>query len=640
MKSIDQAHLVIESGLDKKVKALEKRSFKSLLDQIRAEHTLSWYFMKPKFDEWALRLKLYNNQKRDKDAVGDPIMFTIHQTVLASLYDDRLGVTFGPKEAGDDEVAENLQDLAEYDHEEMEKDMFDYEWDWNASFFGRALALFINFDRDTLTPIPENIDPMTWYRDPSATSVHGNKLGHGRMRFGGREIRMTKREMKDAGVYFNLDQLKADASDTRSFFDENMRLRAAAAGLSDISRMSVLKGENQTYRLIEWFTYYNGKMVLCTAGNNFGVMVRFTELDYKQWPIIDRTLYPIAQSWDGVSIPDLVEDKQRKRSVVQNLSLKSIEAGLYPKYLYDTNKITNRADLNEEGNKYIGVEGSPAGALVPMDRVQIKQEANWILDVLDTAAQRATATPDIQQGINSDVRRTATETNALERKVDTRYALSAKVFGWSEKRFWRQWYLIYKKHFKADLDEKVIRISGAMGPKWRPLSRENIIAAVDPDVTVESRVLSEAKRYNKLQEFRGFIQVALQDPDVNRRATLRRYGKLIGLKKDEIELILPPNGHEIKAQDENDLLNIDKLAAVDVADDDLVHMEAHNRATDTPAKFAHMKAHNKAMLLKKMKPEMAPAPTPAPQLPGDVTSSPIVGGGDMSGGGRPMPTQQ
>jgi len=77
--------------------------------------------MKPKLDEWAVRLKLYNNQKRDKETIGDPLLFTIHQTVLASLYSDRLGVDFLGREAGDEETAENLNAMAEYDYDEMEK---------------------------------------------------------------------------------------------------------------------------------------------------------------------------------------------------------------------------------------------------------------------------------------------------------------------------------------------------------------------------------------------------------------------------------------------------------------------------------------------------------------------------------------
>jgi len=43
------------------------------------------------------------------------------------------------------------------------------------------------------------------------------------------------------------------------------------------------------------------------------------------------------------------------------------------------------------------------------------------------ASQKATATPDIQQGANSEEKRTATELNLQSAKVDTRYSLSAKI---------------------------------------------------------------------------------------------------------------------------------------------------------------------------------------------------------------------
>jgi hypothetical protein len=42
----------------------EKRDFSGLIKQVEAEYQLAWWFMKPKLDEWAVRLKLYNNQKR------------------------------------------------------------------------------------------------------------------------------------------------------------------------------------------------------------------------------------------------------------------------------------------------------------------------------------------------------------------------------------------------------------------------------------------------------------------------------------------------------------------------------------------------------------------------------------------------
>ncbi|MBU2025257.1 hypothetical protein KJ912_00770, partial [Patescibacteria group bacterium] len=538
----------------------KERDYSELIKQVKSEYKLAYDFMKPKIEEWALRLKLYNNQKRDKEAIGDPLMFTLHQTVLASLYSDQLMVEFEGREEGDEDTAESLDNLAKYDEDDMEKDIVDYEWDWDASFFGRGLLLFMEYDRKTYTPIPEVIDPMTWLRDENAKSINGDRRGRGAMRYGGREIRLTENEMRSAGVYFNFDDLKDNGKDAESLTDRNSELRTEAQGLGSISRKGV-DGENKDFKVLEWFTTYGGKKVLVGLAEGRSQVIRYTELDSNRWPIIDRPIYPMAHDWDGVSIPDLTEDKQRARSVMQNLGMKGVKAGLHPMYLYNTNKIKNRADLNFEFNKFVGVDGEPSGAVAPMQTKTVQAEVKWIFDILDTAAQRATSSPEIQQGVQSDDKRTLGEIQLVSSKADTRYSLSAKIFGWSEKRFWRQWYKLYKKHFKDKIDEKSIRINGAMGTQWRKLTRENIIMVTDPDVAIESKIISDQKRLIKLNIFRAYVKdvIATSGNSANLRFALKKLGKLSGLTKDEIDRLLPPNTDELISQEENGRLDNNKL---------------------------------------------------------------------------------
>ena len=582
-----------------------KEDYKPLLDQIEAEYQLSWWFMKPKIDEWAVRLKLYNNQKRDKEAIGDPLLFTIHQTVLASLYSDKLGVDFLGREEGDEETAENLNALATFDYDEMEKDVLDYEFDWDASFFGRGLMLNLEFDRKLKCPMPEIIDIMTWLRDPHAKSVNGDRKGRGAMKFGGREIRLSKNDMDNAGIYFNYDGIKPDTTDVRSLVDLNVQARAEAQGFTDVSKFSKLIGENADFRCLEWFTIYKGKKVIVTLADDRKRVVRYTKLPTDYWPIVDRPLYPIAHDWDGVSIPDLIEDKQRARSVLQNLALKGVKLGLHPTYLYDTNKIGNKASLKVDFNKHVGVDGSPSGSIEEMKRQQVKSEVDWILNTLDVSSQKATATPDIQQGVQSEKNRPLGETELLSTKVDTRYSLTAKIWGWSEKTFWKQWYWLYKYHLESDIDEKVVRIVGAMGTKWRKLTRENIVAHIDPDVKIESKILSDAIKINELQKYRLFIQdVQATDPqNANIHFALHKIGRLSGFTKEEIEQVLPPTVDELNAEAENEKLELEQIANVQIYDDDFIHLVMHNKASDSPHKTAHINAHKKAMMLKRINPE-------------------------------------
>lgn len=588
---------------------LEGKKFTRLVSQINSEYQLSWDYMRPKWDEWGLRLKLYNNQKRDKEKVGDPLLFTIHQTVLASLYQDKLMATFGPRERGDIDVAQNLTDTAEFDYTEMEKDILDYMWSWDAGFFGRGLVHFSEWDRDRKHPIPELIDPMAFLRDPRATSAQGDLRGRNSLRFGGWEFRLTKNEMVDQGVYFNLAALENPDGDVRSPVDRGRQLRAEAQGFNDPTRRgSNMSGENAEFRLLLWYTMYNGKRVRVVLGNDRTTIHRFEIMERKMIPIIDRSIYPMAHDWDGVSIPDIVEDKQRARSVIINLGLKSAKAALHPMYLFDTNKIRNKNDLNFGFNKNVPVNGPVNDAIVPIQRQQIQQSAQFILDLLDIAAQKATASPDQQQGVAGGSRQTATEMAIIQSKVDQRYGLAAKVFGWSEKRFWQQWYRLYKDNFAADIDEKIIRIVGAINNSWRPLTRENLVGSVDPDVIIQSKTLADADRMRTLQGFTNYINLALTIAGANRLSAVRRLGELNGLHKDDVFSILPPNVHELKAEEENKLLESSKQPVqVDVSDDDIIHMEIHNKASDTPAKYAHMNAHKRALLLKLKNPQIVPA---------------------------------
>lgn len=629
---------VLDSSLEAELARYEGTDFTSLVKQVQSEYDISWHYMKPKIDEWALRLKLYNNQKRDKEAVGDPLMFTAHQTVLASLYSDRLSTEFGGREEGDEETAENLNSLCRYDEDNMEKDMLDYEWDWDAAFFGRGLCLFMQWDLKTNTPIPEIIDPTNWLRDPRAKSVNGDRMGRGAMRFGGRPIRLTKIQMKKAKVYFDIEKIDGgDANDPNSLIDRNSELRSDAQGLGSPSQQKTLVGENKDYELLEWFTMWRGQKVLVTLSNKRTKVVRLTVLDDDLWPIIDRAIYPMSHDWDGVSIPDLTEDKQRARSVMQNLGIQIAKSNLHPVYLYNTTKIKNKADLNFETNKFVGVDGDVNGAAIPLQKEGIKSDVQWILDVLDTAAQRATATPEIQQGVQSEDKRTLGEINLVASKVDTRYSLSAKVFGWSEKRFWKQWYRLYKRHFKDGITDKVIRIAGSMGPQWRTFSRENLIPSEDPDVDISSKVIADEQRLQKLQMFRGYVKdvLAIVGPQAaNSRFMLKHLGKLSGLSKDEIDRVLPPTYDELEAEDENNELNSGKLVDVEPTDDDMIHMEIHNKAKDGPEKYAHMNAHKRNMLLKKERPELFPQKDTQEQID-------IAGAMDkMQGIGGQMPQPQ
>ncbi len=593
---------------------IDAKTQERIVRQIEDEYQLCYSFNQQKRQKNLARLRLYNNQMRDDKAVGDPLMFTVFNTIHASLYDDRLNSIWeGRGGRGDEDVEGNLNALSEFDYDVMQKAEADYFWNWDAEFFGRGLMLLMDFNRDDgkMCPVPEVLNASTFIRDPRASSVNGDMSGKGAMRFGGWEVGATYYELKDLPGYFNIGALNKSKETPNDLLDELRDAHKTAQGLEVFSAKEEALGkyDNYEFRLMNWFTTIKGEKYLVTLGNSRTIIVRMLKLDYNnRWPLIDRTLYPMAGNWDGVSIPDLTEDKQRGKAKLLNIAMESATMDVTPSYLFDQTKIKNKNDLNFKINKFIAVDGPVANAMTPVQKSNAHGYASLIMDVLDVSAQRATAATELRSGIQSRENKTLGEQQLAAAGGETRFGMSAKIYGWSEKAFWLQYYLLYKKHFKDKIDEKVVRVQGALAPIWRPLTRENIIATVDPDVRIESKVISEAKRQREVQGFTGFATLAIQDPTANRRFIQKRLARLNGMKKEEIDLAFPPTIDEIQAEDENVLLNNKKLPQININDDHLVHIDIHSKANQNAYSVAHIQAHKKAMLVKRDRPDLFQPP--------------------------------
>lgn len=594
---------------EKDMQKYEGETFTSLVSQIETEYQLAWQHQIGRIQLDLSRLKLYNNQKKDPNTVGDPLLFTVLQTLLASLYDDKLAVEFLGREEGDQETGENLTSLADFDYDLMQKDKLDYDWLWDTLFFSHSLVKMVEFDRNPrfMCPVPELMDPMTFMRDPRAITVNGDMRGRGAMRFGGREIWLPRRTLTEERGYFDIKDVKGD-NEIKDLVKQARQERDNAAGLQSLeNRSDTLMGDNEAVGALEWYTWWKGNRVAVTLANGRKHVIKYKVLK-NRFPIIDRSMYPTAHDWNGTSVPDIIEDKQRHRSATINLTMQGMKADLYPMYIYDETRIKNKSDLLDfQFNKFVGVkgEGDIRGAVQPMNKATPRMDlVDFILTTLDSSAQRATATPEMQQGQVNDEKRTLGELNLVASKVDTRYSLTAKVFGWSEQTFWDHWYGMYKEHFVSGIDEKMVRIVGAMGSKWRGLTRENIIGAQDPDIKIESKTVSENRKLKERIMLTSYANLVGQDPTASKRELMKTLGKLNGLGKDQINAIYPPTYDELMAEEENDKLNKNDLVVPDPDDNDQIHMTIHNKAKDTPAKIAHIEAHKASMLVKRKQPEL------------------------------------
>ncbi len=620
----------LDVSIAKRLDELKREPYKDLAKQCREEAAVAWEHQKPKKSQQLIRLKLYNNQKRNPEAIGDTTMQDMHQTITAALFIDRLAVEWTGMEEGDDDQAEALNHLSEYDYVQMQKDQIDYDWDWDAGFFGRGLCFLEQYIRDPkyniYLPVPEVLDPSIHLRDPKAKSINGkNIMGAGAARFHGYPVRMTKRAMLANPHFFkglDFSTIRHDSGlNAMDLLRESHEARNNAQNLQN-NKPSVesLLGDNGEYDLFIWYTHFdhNGgvRKVKVWLANDLTDVVGIQDLEpvgtpewVSRWKLIDRPLYPHSHDYDGTSVPDLTEDKQRARAVAVNLGMRAVKSDLYANYLYDSTRITNRNDLKTGFNKMIPVDGNPENAITAVRKSQPNMALlNFIYQSLDLSAQKATATPEVSQGVLSRGANTLGEIDKVEAGAQNRRGLSARLFGMSERNFWRFWYLGYKENYAADgVDEKIIRINGAFGAKFRPLRRNDFITTkTDPDVRVESLALARAKQLEERQSLGAYVTMAVQDPTANRRYGMKKLGKSFGMQKDEIDRLFPATYDERIARLQNEQLNDNIKQPVLPEDAHEVHLIEHASAKDTPATKAHILAHEYALSVKKTRPELFP----------------------------------
>ena len=590
----------------------EEGEEKRLLTQVKAEYDFATRELKTWVDLNLKRLKLYNNQKRNEEHIGEPLLFTHMNTWTASLYDDSYDRVWVAREEGDIEVAENLTAVSEYDHELMNKDELDYSAIWDALFFSYAVIDVLEFDPDKMCPSPTLLDPLTFYYDTFASSLDGNVVNKSGMRFLGWDMYMSKLDILKSPLLGEsaLKHLDDTADSGMSHKDEarKERLEALGGSYSHLKRDDMQ--DNNVYELVQWRTMFNGKKVVLVLNAKRSKILgsRYLPQDDKgrslSWFIASKRFNPQPHQFKGMSLPDLLEDKQRHKAMIINDQINLARSLTYGSYVYDSTKIKNKMDLKWGYDKWIGVDGDPNSAIAPVrkDTSSLAFLDNT-LGYIDASAQKASATPELQQGVLSEQQRTLGELNLIASSSKTRYSLALKTFAMGDRDFWRLWYLLYKINFKKGLGEKIVRIGGS-SRVFRELTRENIIAKTDPDVRIESRAVMEARNQGKLKQLAELGEFIMQDPDADKRAYIKKILNVAGLDGQEVDNILPPTSDELIAKDQNDLIGKGKAPEFLVNDNHLVHIRIHREAVEGDVKKTHMLLHLEALKIEQANPNL------------------------------------
>lgn len=604
--------------------------YKDLVSMAQRFYKASDDYMQSKRQQWEVRKSLYNNQMREETAIGDPLLFATIQTIIASLFNDKLNVNFKVGRDQGGKRADNLMYAAASDYQCMDKDIMDFHWLWDACFYGKGFKLMYGWDKEGLHAKPILLDPMHLIIDPTASSINGLGGRNGSRYFGWEEM-TTKRELNAHPFYKNLMQDFAQNYEN-SLLQKDQESRDLASNLVNPQHIERFYKLEDDAPIVTWemFLKYKGKMARVAFANNGTVLIGFqyiAEEFENKIPVVERSIYP-TKDFFGSSVCDFVEDKQRGRAKLQNLALAGVEYGVYGMYIASSD-----VDIDElatpSPNKIVRVKsGDTLNKLAPIQRQQVQGDVQYILDIMKTGAEQATGTPAIQQGMSPDTNRTATELATQRQSVDKRYSLTSKILGWSEKR---EWDLYYKciKVYMTDTDVKNVIVQGATGDYDLEIRKTDLVGKHDPIIIVESQEISEAKRAYELQVHSNLLSQIIQYPNANLRYGFVKLAKLSGYNAEETSLLLPPTPDEIHARMENESLSKGIYVDVALSDDHIAHKTEHESAEDTPELRKHIRAHDRAQILAKRRPELLPAEASTAQQPNQSQEAVAVGAGEQ-----------
>ena len=581
------------------------------LQQIKQEISVSREYVKDKRETFRQRFKLYNNQRKQTDKVGDTSIFNVMTTMLAIYYSDEMQVSFQGREVGDTTQAANAEHIAKFDYDEMEMDIINYQTQWDRLFFGVGIRQISEWNEQTKTPIAKHLSALAWLPDPKGGMDAKNYRWHGF------ELEYTRGEMTEECGFFNLDLLpKKTANKEASELEQNRIAYQEAQGLSNTDHQ-MGDSDNAAYDMVDIFTMLKGddgivRKYLVTVDDGVTAIFRCEEIEpvtpkekknpaCVPFPITLNYYMPQTEDPFGVSIPDLVEDKQRAKSIFKNLRIAAEKANIYPMYLYNRDKILNRRDLDFAFNKFIAVRGDVGNNIVmPLNKASSRLGESLNTEAaLDADIEIATGASKNSQGVMSEQQRTLGEQEIVQANANLRYLLGSKINGWGERRFWKLWYRLYRQNFPAS-EKKIIRIQSALGAQYSQITRKSFITNEDPDIVIASKLDIENKRNRDRIAFASIAPLFFSDPSLpasSRNFSKRHMLRLNSLTPEMIEIMVPDSPDEAWAKVENELLSKNSNEPeIKLEEDHLSHIVIHSQAEKTDATMAHIKAHYTAYI--------------------------------------------
>lgn len=571
--------------------------------KIATDYQESFSFLQAKKKRQAQQLVLLNNLRRGDQFISSTLLLTLFTRTMSSLYDDKIQVKFIPSQGINQDQINAYNILAQSDYQEMGKAKLDYDWCWDALFFGRGYMETLRFDKKRKVMQPHVINPLAMGYDPYFDNPQ-------EWRYYWKWITKNKWEIEaliKAKVITGITQATDIPSGVEPYLWEyKIMVDQARDGVVPTPEPA---GDG-IYQILEYFGYNDkGKKAVYWTDKNCSKIIFEQELDLgdgeeligpdgtvievnSKWPIVMKEGFREPHSSVPFSVADLLEDKHRAKSVLLNLAYIAAKDRANPLYGYNPDKVKDITQFfSRQINQHIPMEDEsaawPLNTQDPMSAGLIQ-----FISLLTTEANDPIGTGTAGQPV-SDGHDTATEVAIDQQLNDLAQSLQSKVLQFGESDFWAHWFQRYAKH-GDDLGSKMANIVGVKGVDTKIIDLAMFKTDFPPGVMVYSAKEAEYKDLVKRRDFMQLYPNLLQslDPEGLRNFNKHVFMPLFLQDPSLIDIMFPKTLDELKAEEENELLQQGKMVDVSETDDHTTHIYMHRQSLPKSwATWAHLDWH-------------------------------------------------
>lgn len=388
-----------------------------ILKEIQDQINLGLNYILPKRQQFRNNISKYVDQDKEDDKIGVNTLYASTQLYTAIKYSDEISVLAKPRKFGDEEYADNITNLAEFDYKEMGLNRMRHAQFVDECLFGFSIKTKDGWDDERKVVEVCTQDPFTWIPDP-----YQDYLTEGRWNFFETEI--TANELKEMPGYkdYELD------TDVMSELKSNQSYRAEAQGVNPVIDNTV----NKITSIYSGFSQINGKLYSVAVDSKMTCLLKFEEVkpvtkeEKKDGEVSMKTCVsiswfsPVRGSVTGISMADLILDKQRAQSILLNLRLIDAKFNTFGQInLVNTSIVKNTGELTKPSvnTKWIGVNAdnqSLSNAVYPVPRQSIMADSFNVSQEITRQIQLDTGIDSRSLGVQGDKSITLGESQQIQ----------------------------------------------------------------------------------------------------------------------------------------------------------------------------------------------------------------------------------